>query len=125
MSDPKCSPPVYDAFHFIYIYFKAVAEGDVDPLLDFISDGKFHDDFAKTVKFDKKCYETFEEDRRKHIDNEATKAIQEQIDQELEKKRREDELKWRQDKGARDVMDEIIRPERLKLDEKRRKEAEA
>lgn len=123
LTDPTCSRPVYDTFHFIYIYFKAVAEGEVDPLLDFISEGKFQDDFKETVKFDPKCYEKFEEDRRKHIDAEARRAIQDQIKSELEKKRIEDNLKYLQEKGVRDVFHDIIDPERKKIEEKRKKDA--
>lgn len=80
LTDPSCSPAVYDAFHFIYIYFKAVAEGEMEPLLDFITEGKFHDDFVGTVKFDEECYSKFEVARQQHIEDEARRAIQEQID---------------------------------------------
>jgi len=46
---PQNSPVVYDVMHAIYIYFKAVGDGDLEPMLDFMIDGKYADAFKKEV----------------------------------------------------------------------------
>ena len=48
--DPKNSPVLFDALHAIYLYFVAVGKGDLNPLLDFVIDGKYDANFVKEVK---------------------------------------------------------------------------
>ena len=50
--DPHKSPVVFEAFHAVYLYFVAVGRGDINPLLDFIIDGKYDEDFVQHVKPD-------------------------------------------------------------------------
>jgi len=47
--DPKHVPITFEAFHAIYLYFVAVGKGDLDPMLDFMIDGKYDEDFVKHV----------------------------------------------------------------------------
>ena len=50
--NPKKAPVMFEAFHAIYLYFVAVGKGDINPLLDFIIDGKYDEEFVKHVKPD-------------------------------------------------------------------------
>ena len=44
--DPKKnSPVVYDVMHAIYMYFKAVGDGDLEPMLDFMINGEYDKHF--------------------------------------------------------------------------------
>ena len=43
------SPVVYDVMHAIYIYFKAVDDGDLEPMLDFMIDGEYAEVFKNEV----------------------------------------------------------------------------
>merc|ERR1712032_1451656 len=47
--DPSHSPVMFDAWHIIYCYFKAVGDGDLEPLLDFMIDGKYADEYVEHV----------------------------------------------------------------------------
>lgn len=47
--NPQDSPVVYDVFHALYLYFLAVKDGQLEPLLDFIIEGKYDEKFVKTV----------------------------------------------------------------------------
>jgi len=38
---PKKSPVVFEAFHALFLYFTAMAHGDLEPMLDFMIDGKY------------------------------------------------------------------------------------
>merc|ERR1719329_1941290 len=39
--DPKYSPVMFEVWHAIYLYFVAVGHGDIQPMLDFMIDGKY------------------------------------------------------------------------------------
>lgn len=39
--DPAHSPVMFDAWHAIHLYFIAQANGDLEPMLDFLIDGKY------------------------------------------------------------------------------------
>ena len=39
--DPHYSPIMFEAWHMLYLYFGAVGKGDLNPMLDFIIDGKY------------------------------------------------------------------------------------
>ena len=41
---------MFDVWHMIYAYFMAVGKGDLEPLLDWMIDGEYDDDFVKAVK---------------------------------------------------------------------------
>ena len=41
---------MFDAFHALYIYFIAVGEGNLEPMFDFMIDGKYDEKFVKEVK---------------------------------------------------------------------------
>jgi len=45
----KKSPVVFEAFHALYLYFTAMALGDLEPMLDFMIDGKYDDKFVEHV----------------------------------------------------------------------------
>ena len=47
--DPYYSPVMFDAWHMVYLYFQAVGNGDLEPMLDFVIDGKYDDKFVKKV----------------------------------------------------------------------------
>jgi len=47
--DPKYSPVMFEVWHAVYLYFVAVGKGDVQPILDFMIDGKYDEEFAKKV----------------------------------------------------------------------------
>ena len=47
--DPHYSPVMFDAWHMVYLYFVAVGKGDLEPMLDFIIDGKYDKKFVKEV----------------------------------------------------------------------------
>ena len=49
---PKKAPVMFEAFHALYIYFVAVGEGNLEPMLDFMIDGKYDEKFVKHVKPD-------------------------------------------------------------------------
>ena len=40
---------IFDTWHAIYLYFKAVENGDLQPMLDFMIDGKYDEEFEKKV----------------------------------------------------------------------------
>jgi hypothetical protein len=46
---PSHSPVMFDAWHIVYCYFKAVADGDMEPLFDFMIDGKYADEYVEHV----------------------------------------------------------------------------
>ena len=102
---------------------KADGEGEIEPMLDFLTEGRVDDEFVKTVKFDPKCFDKFEKARQEHIDSEARNAIEDQAEIEKEKERKEAEIQWRVDRGVKAAFDEIIGPEREKI-EKAKKKAE-
>jgi len=47
--DPANSPVMFDAWHMVHVYFMAVAKGDLEPMLDWMVDGEYDDDFVKQV----------------------------------------------------------------------------
>jgi len=49
---PKKVPVVFEAFHALYLYFVAVGKGDLEPMLDFMIDGKYDEKFVKHVQPD-------------------------------------------------------------------------
>jgi hypothetical protein len=49
---PKKSPVMFEAFHALYLYFVAMGKGDLEPMLDFMIDGKYEENFVKHVKPD-------------------------------------------------------------------------
>ena len=46
---PQKSPVMFDAWYGLFLWYKAVAEGNVDPLLDFAIDGKYDKECVKHV----------------------------------------------------------------------------
>jgi hypothetical protein len=40
---------MFDVWHAVYVYFVAMGKGDFNPMLDFIIDGKYDEDFVKEV----------------------------------------------------------------------------
>ena len=48
--DPAHSPVMFDAWHVIHLYFVAMGRGDMEPLFDFLIDGKYDDEFVHAVK---------------------------------------------------------------------------
>jgi len=48
--DPAHSPVMFDVWHLVYVYFTAVGKGDLEPMLDFMIDGEYDDDFVDAVK---------------------------------------------------------------------------
>jgi hypothetical protein len=48
--DPAHSPVMFDLWHIVYVYFKAMGDGDLEPMLDFMIDGEYDEDFVKHVK---------------------------------------------------------------------------
>jgi len=46
---PKHAPVMFEAWHAIYLYFVAMGKGDLNPMLDFVIDGKYDEEFAKHV----------------------------------------------------------------------------
>ena len=47
--DPRFSPIMFEAWHAAYIYFVAMGQGNLEPLLDFVIDGKYDPTFVKQV----------------------------------------------------------------------------
>jgi len=47
--DPKNSPVMFDVWHMIYLYFNAVGKGDLNPMLDYIIEGKYDPDFVYKI----------------------------------------------------------------------------
>jgi hypothetical protein len=43
---------MFETWHAIYLYFVAVGKGNIEPLLDFVIDGKYDEKFVKEVKPD-------------------------------------------------------------------------
>jgi hypothetical protein len=50
--DPKKSPVMFEVWHAVYLYFVAVGKGELQPMLDFMIDGKYDETFAKEVNPD-------------------------------------------------------------------------
>ena len=52
--DPAHSPVMFDAWHVVYLYVVAMGKGDLEPMLDFMIDGKYADEYVHHVnpKFD-------------------------------------------------------------------------
>lgn len=50
--EPQKSPVVYNLFHGLYLYFLAVKDGKLEPLLDYVIDGKYDEKFTEQVKPD-------------------------------------------------------------------------
>jgi hypothetical protein len=48
--DPAVSPVMFDAWHIVYCYFIAVGKGDLEPMLDFMIDGEYDEEFVNAVK---------------------------------------------------------------------------
>ena len=48
--DPHYSPVMFDVWHMVYLYFVAVGKGDLEPMLNFLIDGKYDDKFVNHVK---------------------------------------------------------------------------
>jgi hypothetical protein len=49
---PKKAPVMFETWHMIYLYFVAVGKGNIEPLLDFVIDGKYDEKFVNEVKPD-------------------------------------------------------------------------
>ena len=49
---PQKAPVMFETWHALYLYFVAVGKGNIEPLLDFVIDGKYDDKFVKEVKPD-------------------------------------------------------------------------
>jgi hypothetical protein len=47
--DPSHSPVMFDVWHLMYVYFVAMGKGDLNPMLDFIIDGKYDEKFVHKV----------------------------------------------------------------------------
>jgi hypothetical protein len=47
--DPHYSPVMFDVWHMVYLYFNAIGKGDLTPMLDFIIDGKYDQEFTDRV----------------------------------------------------------------------------
>jgi len=47
--DPKYSPVMFEVWHAVYLYFVAVGHGDIQPMLDFMIDGKYDEKFVEEV----------------------------------------------------------------------------
>jgi len=50
--DPHYSPIMFEVWHMIYLYFVAVGKGDLEPMLDFMIDGKYNKEFSNKIKAD-------------------------------------------------------------------------
>ena len=50
--DPHKSPVMFEVWHMVYLYFVAVGEGNLEPALDFMIDGKYDDKFVNHVQPD-------------------------------------------------------------------------
>ena len=50
--NPTKSPVMFETWHAVYLYFVAVGKGDLNPLLDFVIDGKYDENFVEHVKPD-------------------------------------------------------------------------
>lgn len=48
--DPKNSPIMYDVLHFVYVYFLAVKDGNLEPMLDFLINGEYEEHYVKEVE---------------------------------------------------------------------------
>lgn len=48
--DPHQSPVMFEVWHMIYIYLVAIENGDLNPMLDFIIDGKYNPEFYQKMK---------------------------------------------------------------------------
>ena len=48
--DPRASPIMFDVLHFLYTYFLAIEDGDLEPMLDFLINGEYDPKFVKAVK---------------------------------------------------------------------------
>jgi len=44
---PQKSPVMFDVWHAVYVYFVAMGRGDLNPMLDFIIDGKYDEEFVE------------------------------------------------------------------------------
>jgi hypothetical protein len=40
---------MFDVWHMIFVYFRAVGEGNLEPMLDFMIDGKYDERFVDEV----------------------------------------------------------------------------
>lgn len=49
---PTNSPIMFDTFHALYVWFQAVEQGNIKPLIDFLVDGKYDRNFIEAVKPD-------------------------------------------------------------------------
>jgi hypothetical protein len=49
MIDPAHSPAMFDAWHLVHLYFTAMMKGDLEPIFDFMIDGKYDDEFVHEV----------------------------------------------------------------------------
>lgn len=48
--NPKYSPVVHDTLYVLFIYFRAIGNGDLKPMLDFVIDGKIEPEFEDHLK---------------------------------------------------------------------------
>ena len=46
---PRKAPVMFEAWHMVYLYFVAMGKGDLNPMLDFIIDGKYDEGFVHHV----------------------------------------------------------------------------
>lgn len=80
MIDPKCSAVMYEVSHFLYVWLIATAEGDIKPMLDFLQNGKYHQDYLKNVKFDEGCQAKWKMEKEKLYQNEQDEAVIKELD---------------------------------------------
>jgi len=48
--NPKYSAVVHDTFYALFMYFRAIGNGDLKPMLDFVLDGKIEPEFEDHLK---------------------------------------------------------------------------
>jgi len=49
---PKYSPVMHDTWYVVYLWYVAMAKGNLEPLLDFAIDGKYTEEYENAVKPD-------------------------------------------------------------------------
>jgi len=62
MLNPTVSPVMFNAWHALHLYFTAMMEGDLEPTLDFIIDGKYDAEFVKAINPQFPAPENYPED---------------------------------------------------------------
>ena len=48
--DLRKSPILFETFHAMFVYFKAMKHGDLDPLVNFLVDGAYDPDYVQAVR---------------------------------------------------------------------------